>query len=158
MYIRMFCFQDVTGRVIQQKPVKPIAKKAQQKEQEQEEEDEEDEDAAEDEDEDAAEDDDEEEVKEAKVRLERQLRWFERRGAFRLLGFDDIDDFNYFQGTMNSRDGSSDVTEGDAFELEPTRIVITEAAVRKRYHRLSLRCHPDKGGDAVVFQKLKNIL
>jgi curved DNA-binding protein CbpA len=30
----------------------------------------------------------------------------------------------------------------------------TEASIKKRYHRLSLKAHPDKGGDAETFQKL----
>jgi len=45
--------------------------------------------------------------------------------------------------------------EQGAYRLLGVDEACSEAAVKKRYHRLSLKAHPDKGGDSATFQKLK---
>ena len=93
------------------------------------------------------------ELKSAKVNLERQLKYLEARGAFRVLGFEN---FGGFGG--DDRGGSDDNghDHGAGYgRAAGSSSSLTESEVRKRYHRLSLRHHPDKGGDVEVFRKLK---
>jgi curved DNA-binding protein CbpA len=85
-----------------------------------------------------------EELKRTKINLERQLKYLEVRSAFRILGFHN---FAGFDDDDNDGDDRKDPTS--------TSLDVVESLIRKRYHRLSLRYHPDKGGDVEVFQKLK---
>ena len=45
--------------------------------------------------------------------------------------------------------------ERGAYRLLGVSQESSEGEVKKRYHRLSLKAHPDKGGDAATFLKLK---
>jgi len=58
---------------------------------------------------------------------------------------DDFMNYDYFKN-MNK-------TEYDILQIEPP---IDERKLKKQYHKLSLKHHPDKGGDTNTFIKIKD--
>lgn len=45
--------------------------------------------------------------------------------------------------------------ERGAFRLLGVDESMSEAAIKKKFHRLSLKAHPDKGGNSATFLRLK---
>lgn len=45
--------------------------------------------------------------------------------------------------------------ERGAYHLLGVDESMSEAAIKKKFHRLSLKAHPDKGGDSANFLRLK---
>ena len=64
----------------------------------------------------------------------------------------DNDDFMNYDNYKNTDDFIYK-TEYDILQIEPP---IDELKLKKQYHKLSLKHHPDKGGDSNTFIKIKD--